>query len=49
MEIVALLVLIGLGYWIIKIPYEILKVIFNISCISLLYFVYYIKKKIWVN
>ena len=49
MEIIALIVLIGLGYWVIKIPYEILKVLLNLSCILLLYFVYYIKKKLWVN
>ena len=49
MEIIALLVLLGLGYWIIKIPYEIIKFIITISCILLTNFVYYIKKKLWVN
>ena len=38
MEIIALLVLIGMFYWVIKIPYEIIK--------GILYFVLFIIKKI---
>jgi hypothetical protein len=45
MELIALIVLIGLGYWIIKIPYEIIKFIVGISWILLITFVYYIINK----
>jgi len=45
MEIIALIVLIGLGYWIIKIPYEVIKFIVGISWILLITFVYYIINK----
>jgi C4-dicarboxylate transporter len=34
MGIIALLVLIGMGYWVVKIPYAIVKVLF---CITLIF------------
>jgi len=43
MEIVALLVLIGLFYWVVKIPYEIIKITVNLCWILIWKIVYYIK------
>lgn len=43
MEIIALLVLIGMFYWVVKIPYEIIKFILNIIWILTCKFVYWIK------
>ena len=43
MEIIALLVLIGMFYWVVKIPYEIIKFTLNIIWILTCKFVYWIK------